>query len=73
MKQSRFPTKMEALYLSFRQRFIYGTAKEACKKASLKKAKIAEAHHGLTIQIASITNRHDKLLSADILCSNLSC
>jgi hypothetical protein len=50
-----------------------GTAKQACKKASLKIAKIGEAHHGLEIQIGSIVDSHDKLLSAAIVRSNFSC
>ena len=44
-------------------RFL-GTEKQACKKASLKKAKEIEAHHGLGIQVGNVLHSHDWLLSA---------
>jgi len=57
-----------------RQKFYFGTAKQACKKASLKIGIIIrEAQHGLGRNIGYVIDSHDKLLSAALLCSNFSC
>ena len=46
-------------------------AKQACKKASLKIGIEREAHHGLEIQVGNIDIRHDKLLSAAEVTTNV--
>ena len=40
------------------------TAKQTCKKASLKIG--IEAHHGLEVQVRNVVDSHDKLLSAAV-------
>ena len=47
-----------------RQNGDEGATKQACKKASLKIAIIAEAHQGLGDLIGNLVHSHDKLLSA---------
>lgn len=56
---------MEAVQLTIGQMFQFNTTKQACKIASLKIGVIiAEAPHGLEIQIGYTVHCHGKLLSA---------
>ena len=45
------------------------TAKQTCKKASLKIG--IEAHHGLEVQVRNVVDSHDKLLSAAVSATNV--